>query len=455
MSKRLELIWPNKDKVLLGLDENGKPRWGTKEDLEPGPLVQLEAVGETNRDNPNDLYEQGDNLLIKGDNLLALKALEPHFTGKIKCIYIDPPFNTGNAFEHYDDGLEHTIWLSMMKARLEILRKLLREDDGIIAVHIDERELAYLRILLDEIFGRNNFIRQIVVKAKAAAGVGQESFVFDICEYLLLYGRDSTFAENYMPRVVQPFDGWEETAFDLIFLNEGKREHVNDILGGQVGKVSVFVHSDFQVRRLSSSEHNENFFKRHLEQVFQTTNPQGGLMKRIMPQLPEKELVSIDYVPTRGRYVGKKVTIFFYRGRIVSWLKDIANVNSENGRLDRKTKLVNIWEENLYQGISYEGGIYFPQSKKPERLIQRIIEMTTKPTDWVLDSFLGSGTTAAVAHKLCRKWIGIESGEHAETLCLPRLKRVVSGKDPTGISKQASWKGGGGFRYCVLGEKPL
>jgi adenine specific DNA methylase Mod len=139
MSKRLELIWPNKDKVLLGLEGNGKPIWGSKDDLESRLLVQLEAVGETNPDNLDDLYEQGDNLLIKGDNLLTLKALERHFAGKIKCIYIDPPFNTGNAFEHYDDGLEHTIWLSMMKSRLEILRKLLRED-GAIFVEIDDGE---------------------------------------------------------------------------------------------------------------------------------------------------------------------------------------------------------------------------------------------------------------------------------------------------------------------------
>lgn len=162
MRKRLELIWPNKDKVLLGLDGDGRPIWGTKADLEPRLLVQLESMGQTNSDNLDDLYEQGDNLLIKGDNLLALKALERHFAGRIKCIYIDPPFNTGNAFEHYDDGLEHTIWLSMMKARLEILRKLLRED-GAIFVHIDYNEEPYLRVLMAEIFGRSNYRNTIIV----------------------------------------------------------------------------------------------------------------------------------------------------------------------------------------------------------------------------------------------------------------------------------------------------
>jgi hypothetical protein len=161
MNKRLELVWPNKDKALLRLDEHGKPVWGTKADLEPRLLVQLEAVGKTNPDNMDDLFEQTDNLLIKGDNLLALKALERHFAGKIKCVYIDPPFNTGNAFEDYDDGLEHTIWLSMMKARLEILKTLLSKD-GSIYVHLDAMEVHYAKVLMDEIFGRACFQREIV-----------------------------------------------------------------------------------------------------------------------------------------------------------------------------------------------------------------------------------------------------------------------------------------------------
>jgi adenine-specific DNA-methyltransferase len=193
MTKRLELVWPNKDKVLLGLHEHGKPIWGTKDDLELRPLVQLEAVGQVNPDNLDDLYEQGDNLLIKGDNLLALKALERHFAGKIKCIYIDPPFNTGNAFEHYDDGLEHTIWLSMMKARLEILKVLL-DKDGFIFVHIDYNELGYLRILMDEIFGRHNFVSQVSwqrAPQRTVLGQGQTAII-TILEYLLIYARDAS-----------------------------------------------------------------------------------------------------------------------------------------------------------------------------------------------------------------------------------------------------------------------
>ena len=453
MGKRLELIWPNKDKVLLGLEEDSKPIWGTKADLGPRPLVQLEAVGQVNHDNPNELYEQGDNLLIKGDNLLALKALEQHFTGKIKCIYIDPPFNTGNAFEHYDDGLEHTIWLSMMKARLEILRKLLKRDDGIIAIHIDENELAYLHVLLDEILGRRNFLALVTVKAKAGAGVGQESFLFDICEYLIMYGKEADLCENLLPKLPQEMDRKTIDTYNKLFIRTGQKDLVTTIEGGMVGSIDVYRHRGYEIKTIANKDRYTDFYGKNLNQIFRTTNPQGGLMKRVIPQLPKDDLISIEYIPTKGRHAGKLSQFFFYRGALVTWLKDSAFIDKKSSNLMKLVKSSNIWEENLYQGIAQEGGVEFQQSKKPERLIQRIIEMTTEPGDWVLDSFLGSGTTAAVAHKLGRKWIGIELGEHAETLCLPRLKRVVSGKDQTGISKQVAWKGGGGFRYCLLQAK--
>jgi adenine-specific DNA-methyltransferase len=229
MSKRLELIWPNKDKVLLGLEENGKPIWGTKADLEPRILVQLEAIGQVNPDNLDDLNEQGDNLLIKGDNLLTLKALERHFAGKIKCIYIDPPFNTGNAFEHYDDGLEHTIWLSMMKSRLEILKNLLR-NDGVIFVHIDNNEIGYLRVLMDEIFSRKNFVQMISEKRASPAGFKTiNPGPLTVTDYILMYSRDKDFFkwkpyyvpvdydENYDLLILNPEDHPKEWKFKKIY----------------------------------------------------------------------------------------------------------------------------------------------------------------------------------------------------------------------------------------------
>jgi len=341
MSKRLELIWPNKDKVLLALDENGKPIWGTKADLEPRLLVQLEAVGETNRDKLHDLYDQGDNLLIKADNLLALKALERHFAGKIKCIYIDPPFNTGNAFQHYDDGLEHTIWLSMMKARLEILKTLLASD-GSIYLHLDATEVHYGKVLMDEIFGRSCFQREVV---------------------------------------------W------------------------RIGWISGF------------KTQASNFIRNHDTILFYTKHPTKFLFNKSFIPYPEGYRRRDGSEPKGRGYP----------------LEDTWNC-SDIDRLDS------------IQIMSFSGEKTGFMTQKNENLVARTIQSSSDEGDWVLDSFLGSGTTAATAHKLNRRWIGIELSDQAEVFALPRLKRVVTGEDQTGISKQVGWSGGGGFRYCVLGE---
>ena len=382
MSKRLELIWPDKDKVLLGLDENGKPIWGTKADLETRLLVQLDAIGETSADNLNDLYEQGDNLLIKGDNLLALKALEQHFAGKIKCIYIDPPFNTGNAFEYYDDGLEHTIWLSMMKGRLEILRKLLRED-GAIFVHIDYNEEPYLRVLMDEVFGRTNY-RNTIIVSRVRKNIRERERVKALNfghGPILFYAK----SEN---TVIEPPTFTQE---------KGERWHAFDAPG---------------IR-------------------------------------PTMEYKLFGYDPPKGRhwmFEEAKAREMIAKGE----LRQNPRTGKPQYRLapSSETMFDTLWTDVQESAFNWglQGG------EKSEKLIHRILQMVTSPGDWVLDSFLGSGTTAAVAHKMGRKWIGVEMGEHAETLCLPRLKLAVRGEDQTGISRQVGWKGGGGFRYCVLGE---
>jgi len=450
MNKRLELVWPNKDKVLLGLDENGKPIWGTKDDLEPRLLVQLESVGQVNPDNLNDLYEQGDNLLIKGDNLLALKALERHFAGKIKCIYIDPPFNTGNAFEHYDDGLEHTIWLSMMKARLEILKTLLRKD-GVIFVHIDNYEVGYLRILLDEIFSRKNFVQMISEKRASPAGFKTiNPGPLTVTDYILMYSKNKDFFE-WKPFYV-PVD-YDEN-YDLLILNpdehptEWKFKKIHEIIYEQHGFKSWHDAkkkwgNDWKVIRKSLCG---TFALENADRVVSIRDPHKP--SEAIQELLDKSKVDRDrvFVLEREKYDD----IYIINGGALSFYRN--KIQEIDGELVPTEILTNLWNDINYAGIAEEGGVQFKNSKKPEMLLKRIIEMSTGPGDWVLDSFLGSGTTAAVAHKLGRKWIGIELGEHAETHCLPRLKRVVSGEDQTGISKQVGWKGGGGFRYCVLGE---
>lgn len=450
MRKRLELVWPNKDKVMLGLDENGKPIWGTKADLEPRLLVQLESVGETDSDNLDDLYEQGDNLLIKGDNLLALKALERHFAGKIKCIYIDPPFNTDNAYEHYDDGLEHTIWLSIMKSRLEILRKLLRED-GAIFVEIDDTEQAYLKTIMDEIFGRNNYVLSITVKRSAATGhkVINPSPV-NVCEFIHIFAKDKT-KWRYIPQAVPRAD--YDWAYKHVVLN--KDDHFSKWrfapLAEVVAKCLKFDNSKEAKKAMGKKNFDDamvDFALKNSEVVIRFAQPNYTGVSQAARELIDqsKENDSNVFRLKRDDYSD----MYFYKGERILFLCDKVVNNEDETQIVEP--LTNFWDDIPWQGIAKEGGVDFPKNKKPEKLIRRILEISTDEGDWVLDSFLGSGTTAAVAHKLGRKWIGIELGEHAETLCLPRLKRVVSGEDQTGISKQVGWKGGGGFRYCVLRE---
>ena len=454
MSKRLELVWPNKDKVLLRLDEHGKPIWGTKADIETRILVQLKAVGEMNPDNPNDLYEQGDNLLIKGDNLLALKALERHFASKIKCIYIDPPFNTGNAFEHYDDGLEHTIWLSLMKARLEILKKLLSKD-GAIFVHIDFNEIGALQVLMDEIFGRRNFISLITwQRTPEITFLGQgQSPIITITEYLLVYAKE--FGSCRLNRVSKKLLATSRVMeqYNLI-VDLGEKEFVKVIMDENAGMVKVYRYPNTNIQRVPSSMSKREYL-RNFDRIFRyaRVNPDNSFLFRMMNEFDPNTVYSIVYKPRVGKSVGNEIEAIFH-ARNQLW-PAVANAFVEENEIYRSADMSNLWtnDEISATRIANEGEVEFRRGKKPEALIKRIIELTTsEPGDWVLDSFLGSGTTTAVAHKLGRKWIGIEIGDHAETLCLPRLKRVVSGEDQTGISKQVGWRGGGGFRYCVLGE---
>jgi adenine-specific DNA-methyltransferase len=450
VGKRLELIWPEKEKILLGLDDNGKPIWGTKADLETRLLVQLEAVGETNPDNLNDLYEQGDNLLIKGDNLLALKALERHFSGKIKCIYIDPPFNTGNAFEYYDDGLEHTIWLSMMKARLEILGKLLRED-GAIFLEIDDTEQAYLKVLMDEVFGRSNYVLSIAVKRSAATGhKAINPSPVNVCEFIHIYARDKSKWRYIQQLVSRKGYDW---AYNYVVTNKN-----DSFPGWKFAPLSNVVAKELgfgdarEARKVMGKNNLENamvdFALKHSDITIRFAQPNYGGVSQAARDLIDESKVKTDEVLCLRRKAYSDM--YFYRGNRILFLHDKVQRGEEGNQIVEP--LTNFWDDIPWQGIAREGGIDFPKNKKPEKLIRRILEISTERADWILDSFLGSGTTAAVAHKLGRKWVGVEIGEHAETLCLPRLKRVVSGEDQTGISKEVGWKGGDGFRYCVLGE---
>lgn len=345
-----------------------------------------------------------DNMIVQGDNLEALKALLPFYAGQVKCIYIDPPYNTGNAFEHYDDNVEHSIWLSLMYPRLELLKEFLSED-GAIFISIDETEAAYLKVVLDEIFGRTNYIGQFIWQKKRGGG-NDSRYIAIEHEYVLCVAKN-----------VEVLPNWH-TQYDEAYL-----------------------------KRYSEQDDKGRYFWDTLARpglknpiIYDIIAPDGTIIrngwvrsqKRFEEDLKNGE---IRVTKNKGNW---SVQFKQYMGdgkKPRSLLTDVA-INS-----DAKQELVNLFGDAKT----------FPYPK-PENLVKYIFNLYTKSGDLVLDSFLGSGTTAAVAQKMGRRYIGIEMGNHAITHCVPRLKAVVDGEQG-GISKAVNWQGGGGFRFFKLGDE--
>ncbi|GAB7023791.1 site-specific DNA-methyltransferase [Salidesulfovibrio brasiliensis] len=371
------------------------------------PYRLLEAV-ETYGDDP-----ETQNMLIHGDNLDALKALLPFYAGKIKCIYIDPPYNTQSAFEHYDDNLEHTEWLSMMYPRFELLRDLLSES-GLIWVNLDDNEAHYTKIILDEIFGRKNFVANVIWQKRTSPDA--RATISDAHDHILVYAKDfETIRAN----------------LNKIELDEAQRAKYKNPDNDRRGP---WVSTDFTAQGYRPN------------QMYKITTPGGTEYHppegRCWANL---ESVFNNLVANNKIWFGKKGNS---RPRIKNFLSDAQGLtpwtwwgNQDVGHNQEAKKEIN---KLFGAGNAFD-------TPKPERLIKRILHVSTTPGDIVLDSFLGSGTTAAVAHKMDRNYIGIEMGEHAETHCLPRLKKVIDGEQG-GISEALAWEGGGSFRYCQLGD---
>jgi adenine-specific DNA-methyltransferase len=388
--QKLELTWIGKE---------NRPK------LEPRILLEdpEKSYHAQQRVSDRDIF---DNRLIHGDNLLALKALEQEFAGKVKCVFIDPPYNTGSAFEHYDDGIEHSLWLSLIRERLELLKRLL-SSDGTIWITIDDNEAHYLKILCDEVFGRACFVSSIVWRSTDNSNNDAKQFSADH-NYILVYAREADWRP--IPQLG----------------DEGKRSHFknpdNDPRGAW-----------FDGNPLNSPKPRPNL-------TFDLITPKGNAIKP----------------PKNGwRWSRETIAEKLASGEI--------RFTSDFKAIRRRTYLADIEQTGHNRQAKYELKNLFPErdttdlfgTPKPERLIKRIFELATNAGDLVLDSFLGSGTTAAVAHKMGRRWIGIELGEHCHTHCLPRLKKVVAGADPGGITEAVGWKGGGGFRYYRLAPSLL
>lgn len=402
-----------------------------------------------------------DNMLIHGDNLLALKALERDYTGKIRCIYIDPPYNTGNAFEHYDDDLEHSIWLNMLYKRIRILHSLLAEN-GTLWISIDSTEGHYLKVMCDEIFGRSNFVSDITYEKSNVTGLGQGGAIFNTGEKILVYKKnilelnEVLASEKLSKKTMQRYRKYIQS--------EGTKELVEEFESASNGlPVRIYKHTDYVIGDISLKqfESRESEIRAQYYEFFDTiyrtyvVQQENEFQNSLMARMEKNSLYSVEYTPSRGRNGGKETTLFYHNGELCAWLKDTAFLEGRD--VVKTTKLSNVWKNDDIPkaDLGNEGGVAFPRSKKPEKLIERILLMATNEGDLVLDSFLGSGTTAAVAHKMGRKYIGIELGDHCYSLCKKRLDRVIDGKDSNGVTKQYNWQGGGGYHFYELAPSLL
>ena len=400
MSKKqkLELTWIGKEH---------RPK------LEPRILIEdpTKSHHAKQRVTENDLF---DNRLIFGDNLLALKALEQEFAGKVKCIFIDPPYNTGSAFTHYDDGVEHSIWLSLMRDRLELLQRLLSED-GSLWITIDDNESHYLKVLCDEVFGRANFVANVVWQKRTSPDGRLR--LGDAHDNILVFCKDKLLDNTKFNQL--PVSDSRALSFKNLD-NDSRGPWASTDFTGQTGHATP-----------------SQFYKIMSPGGLQY-HPPNGRCWAIAESTFRK--LSAD-----GRvWFGKNGKA---RPRLKRFLSEMEGQNSWTWWPNTEVGHNQEAKKEVLALFSSETPFDTP---KPERLLLRILQIATDPGDWVLDSFLGSGTTAAVAHKMGRRWIGIELGEHCQTHCLPRLGKVIEGQDPGGITESVEWKGGGGFRYYRL-----
>jgi adenine-specific DNA-methyltransferase len=405
MKQKLELTW-------IGKENRAR--------LEPRILIEDSErsyharLRFTERDN----Y---DNRLIFGDNLLALRALEQELAGKVKCVFIDPPYNTGSAFTHYDDGLEHSIWLSLMRDRLELIRRLL-SPDGSLWITIDDNEVHYLKVLLDEMFGRSNFIANMIWE-KRLSRENRRAFSFNH-DHILLYGKDK--------------DAFEAVRNPLGLTQEVLARYKNPDNDPRGPWQSVSINA--QAGHATASQ----FYELRLPSGRILNPPKGRCWLYTQERLEEEIRANNiwfgpdgDSTPRAKKFLSDSED----KGLTPETIWPAAEVGTND---DAKKGLLAL----LHQPDVFD-------SPKPEGLLKRVIEIATNPGDLILDSFAGSGTTGAVAHKMGRRWIMVELGEHCHTHIIPRLKKVIDGEDEGGITKAVDWKGGGGFRYYHLAPSLL
>ena len=421
--------------------------------------------------------KEKDNLIIKGNKLLALHTLREKYTGQIKLIYIDPPYNTGSDSFLYNDRFNHSAWLTFMKNRLEIARELLT-DDGYIFIQTDDSEQAYLKVLMDSIFGRNQYVNTISVLFKniaGASGGGQDKRLKKNIEYVTIYSKNrelsrpfnSVYEFKKISNLVQEMReegvSWKYTS---ILVDSGTEKYVGSTIDGAGNEIKLYKQENPVIKSISSlmkeeSLTEEQAYDKYGKFAFQTAMPQSSIRPRVMEKwqelgLGENDLMSIRYVPRTGKNKGVEYQQF-YKGntfRLFAWLKDVSE--EIDGTLYKRDALGTFWNfVGETKNVNKEGQVEFPNGKKPERLLGKIIEMATEPNDLVLDFFGGSGSTAAATLKLGRNFISIEQMESQVSLEIERLKNVIDGSDQNGLSSDVNWQGGGSFVYAELFPKNM
>ena len=408
-----------------------------------------------------------ENLVVHGDNLLALSALLPFYRGKVKCIYIDPPYNTGSAFEHYDDNLEHSQWLSMMYCRLQLLREFLAED-GSIWVSIDDRESHYLKVIMDEIFGRPYFIGDVAWQRTYSTRNDSKGLCVEV-EHIIAYGRSKSWQPLKLQRTAEMDAKYKNPDNDVARWTSGDAFASGG--ASHQGMVYAIQHPFTGEMIYPPPQQHWRYSQEALLDIFNSWCPYE--LKDIVDQDIRAQICGLDPSQVRAgvkaivlvndleksKEIASKVykrgqwPIYYFTKGGYGGVRRKTYLNAVGGRMP-----TNFWPyeevghtDEAKKEIRKLFGADLFGTPKPERLIQRLLTIATNPGDLVLDSFLGSGTTAAVAHKMGRRYIGIEMGEHAKTHCIPRLQKVIDGEQG-GISTSVNWQGGGGFRFFELGE---
>lgn len=403
-----------------------------------------------------------DNLIIKGNNLVALHSLKKRFAGKVKLIFIDPPYNTGSDSFGYNDSFNHSSWLTFMKNRLEVAKNLLRVD-GMIWIQTDDNEHAYLKVLMDEIFGTESYLNTVTIKSKASSGAsggGEDKRLKKNTEFILIYAKkEAQINVQQKPYLLIDYikerrESGRTFAYTNVLVNNGTLNKIGETVDGRGDIIELFDVVGYETRSVKKIMKDEGlseeevYFK-YLDKIYTTENAQTSIRKRVANAVSDDGYTIARYKPISGKNKGKITDVGFIGStkRLVSFLKETSYV--EDGKVYKTEKAGTLWEDISWSSIKNEGNVVLDNGKKPEKLLQRVIASSTEENDIVLDFFGGSGSTAATAHKMNRQYITIEQMDYVEDKIVTRLRNVIEG-DETGISKDVNWQGGGSFVYAEL-----